>query len=219
MKRLLLCGILFLSAVVSYQILMFDAEVKVRAHGAAAGAPATDEPEPKFEFPLLSEFSEFIERPLFNTTRRPIQAQEDSTGKQIDKTSAGDFDLSGVSVAQGLKVALIKTRNDRKYHRLTEGDALKGWTIESIRVDNILVSDGGKEITLTLIRKGDGKARPRKPRRKVGAGASQRQQAVNKANSRTSANQETTQRITPEVLEKALQDGAIDIQDLQLEQE
>ncbi|MEM9784188.1 MAG: hypothetical protein AAF899_17145, partial [Pseudomonadota bacterium] len=58
--------------------------------------------------------------------------------------------LIGVMMLDGRRQALMRLGEGR-YHRVEEGDRLGGWRIQSIAEDRVRLSDGQRQLTLSLI--------------------------------------------------------------------
>jgi len=104
-----------------------------------------------FTVPPMSEYSEVVERPLFDPTRRsssPSTAEESST---TNLTLIGTV-LSGTS-----RHALIRHMQGSRVERVIEGQNIDGWTVESIEGDRVVLSHDDRRLSLKA------SARPTKP--------------------------------------------------------
>jgi hypothetical protein len=90
-------------------------------------------------------------RPLFWSSRRPFVAQSAKSGpKKAGKTAA---ELKGVKLlgvfgtgdTRGI-IALVKG----KKARILQGEAVEGWTLESVSSNEVVFSGGGRSQTLVL---------------------------------------------------------------------
>ncbi|MCR4265790.1 hypothetical protein [Nitratireductor sp. ZSWI3] len=138
---------------------------------AAFGAPslnhsATEESE------LLSSFSEALLRPLFHATRRPFEAPPETVESSPDafelqgtiseaetfadvqehpeQVASADIKLSGVSLSNGGKRALLSTSTSEDIRWLSEGDDIADWIIISITSDDVTLAKGEQRATLKL---------------------------------------------------------------------
>lgn len=107
------------------------------------------------------EYEDILSRPLFNRSRRPEIAQENSqaaAGEKETGTPAANISLNGVVVARGRRVALLRLDNDPKVMHVAEGQQAGGWLIEAIRADRIILrrGDTASEVALDYRRQSGG---------------------------------------------------------------
>src|SRR5206468_4119990 len=85
-----------------------------------------------------------LARPLFNSTRRPPQsAVSDGAGS----ADLADTRLTGIVIEPGRRIAIFAV-NGAKPLRLTEGEAVSGWRIESITPREVALSGASGTKTL-----------------------------------------------------------------------
>jgi general secretion pathway protein N len=84
-----------------------------------------------------------LARPLFSSTRRPPAAANDS----VISSDLADTRLTGIVTEPGHQVAIFAV-NGAKPLRLTEGEAVSGWRIESITPREVSLSGPGGTKTL-----------------------------------------------------------------------
>src|SRR5467141_3932673 len=84
-------------------------------------------------------------RPLFNNTRRPPQTAANDSGGTSD---LADTRLTGIVTEPGRSIAIFAV-NGAKPLKLTEGEAVSGWRIESITPREVGLSGPGGSKTLT----------------------------------------------------------------------
>jgi hypothetical protein len=114
-----------------------------------------------FKMPPAEEYEDILSRPLFNRSRRPEIAQENSqaaAGEKETGTPAANISLNGVVVARGRRVALLRLDNDPKVMHVAEGQQAGGWLIEAIRADRIILrrGDTASEVALDYKRQSGG---------------------------------------------------------------
>src|SRR6516162_7145752 len=88
--------------------------------------------------------AEALARPLFSSTRRPPQAAaNDSTDSDL-----ADMRLTGIVTEPEHHLAIFAVKGATKSLRLTEGEAVSGWRIESITPHEVSLSGPGGTKTL-----------------------------------------------------------------------
>src|SRR5215469_877188 len=85
-----------------------------------------------------------LARPLFSSTRRPPQA---AANDSVVSSDLADTRLTGIVTEPGHHVAIFAV-NGAKPLRLTEGEAVSGWRIESITPREVSLSGPGGTKTL-----------------------------------------------------------------------
>lgn len=108
----------------------------------------------------LDELSETVRRPLFERTRRPVEAPRSAVPsarpaaapkRQADPNA---LTLQGVMLNEGRSaIALMRRTQTGQSMRLQEGDAVDGWTVERIEADRVHLVHGETRVTLQLFRK------------------------------------------------------------------
>lgn len=105
----------------------------------------------------LDAFSEVVERPLFNRTRRPVEnppadIESGVVAQQLSGLSGGnpdDLTLVGVVISAGEASALISLANDEPI-RLAVGDRIDGWQIDAIEPRSVVLTHGGNRHAIDL---------------------------------------------------------------------
>jgi general secretion pathway protein N len=99
-----------------------------------------------FSLPPLARYAEVAERPLFSATRQrpPAEAGQDLLGK------SSSFVLLGVILSERGRAALVQHGHPSEMARVTEGQAVEGWTVQSILPDRILLQHGATDVELKL---------------------------------------------------------------------
>lgn len=115
-----------------------------------------------FDLPPLASYAEVAERPLFSPARRkpPEAAGQDLLGK------SSSFVLVGIVISGSGRVALVQHGQPAEMARLGEGQAVEGWTLQSILPDRVVLQHGASEVELKLkdLPAAPGAAHPQKPR-------------------------------------------------------
>jgi len=99
-----------------------------------------------FALPPLARYAEVAERPLFSATRQkpPAEAGQDLLGQ------SSSFVLLGVIISGPGRAALVQHGHPAEMARVTEGQAVEGWTVQSILPDRILLQHGATDYELKL---------------------------------------------------------------------
>lgn len=84
-----------------------------------------------------------LARPLFSSTRRPPQNANDGPSA----ADLGDTRLTGIVTEPGHRIAIFAVNGSRPL-RLTEGEAVSGWRIESITAREVSLTGPGGTKTL-----------------------------------------------------------------------
>lgn len=119
-------------------------QAAVRSEKGVPSLPLHDKTEQDFSLPQLSAFPEITQRPLFNGTRRPALAA-DQSGQ-----AWSTFVLQGVILSPGTREALVSHLKPAVFVSLREGKMLDGWIAESILSDRVVFRNGDVEQELTL---------------------------------------------------------------------
>jgi hypothetical protein len=152
-----------LAAVIGLEIFLLSQDNLEIAKGGSA-LPAAQRVDVAIEFPPVDHYSEFIERPLFSSTRRAFQPSDKTPLDPSGAVSANNVDLEllGISLSATHKLALIKTKRDNAQHRVGKGEEFRGWRLGEILADKVVMLNGDQLQELALIRKGDPVAAKRK---------------------------------------------------------
>jgi general secretion pathway protein N len=108
------------------------------AHQAGIAAP-----------PPLKDYAAIWQRPLFTTTRRPAPETGDH---QSSRVSLDNLELTGVIMAPGLHIALLRDRRDGHGVRVREGAHLADgdWVLDTLQPRSAVFVDDGRRTRLTL---------------------------------------------------------------------
>jgi hypothetical protein len=108
-----------------------------KASPAPPRDPATASRDaPAFTMPPIRAYTEVLERPLFSETRRP---SVDSPAAPVDPRSSA-FNLVGTIISANERHALIEHGQPPHLERVSEGQDIDGWAVESIRNDRVILT-------------------------------------------------------------------------------
>lgn len=176
-----------------------------RVTAAPVGDAAEPPVEPEFSMPPLENFAETLARPLFMNTRRPPEpgaepvALEPVSKPEPPKPTPKlvGVELSGIVITSASRVALIRSGRGREVVRVTEGEEIDGWTVETIDPDRVVLRQDDAFEELTLKDKA-GRKRVRPPREAGTSARDQAQPAPRTARERLRRRQPRPSAITPE---------------------
>lgn len=89
---------------------------------------------------------QILNRPLFNTSRRPVTSVNELRQRKISEPS--DWQLSGIITSGQTTVAMFKTAEGSK--ALKPGMRLDGWTLTQVSHSSVTLQHGHEEIQLKL---------------------------------------------------------------------
>jgi hypothetical protein len=155
---LLLVAMAALAALVLWDRQAGDGEPK-----AAAGKTSRAESAARAEVsgnPLagltLDNLHDTVGRPLFERTRRPVEAPAPLPQERAPIAPAIDqnaLSLLGVVASEGRTIALIRRNQTGQSVRAEVGDAVDGWTIVSIEPQRVVLRQGARQVALQLFRR------------------------------------------------------------------
>lgn len=125
-----------------YKQTMLPAERVPRLEAAAASNEAVARRASHVQIapmPPRNHFSQLIERPPFSATRRPPQPRRVVTVTKPQPVPKPRIILVGTFVNSSSGVAVIQRPGADKQLRLSLGENLDGWTLESIKRDRIVL--------------------------------------------------------------------------------
>jgi general secretion pathway protein N len=149
---------LVLAVVVYHELAGTESQVAAGPGPVVAGGAPPLPPQPVFA-PLapFETFAEVIRRPLFSPTRQPSpEAVKETQGN-------ANFALLGVIISDDGKIALVQHGRPPAMTRLTEGQAVEGWTVQSILPDRVMLRHGATEQEIKLKDRPAQPAQPRQP--------------------------------------------------------
>lgn len=126
----------------------------VQESPASRPKPSSQEPA-SFAMAGIENYREVVERPLFLRNRRP--PPEEQRGNVVQPSS---LVLIGLIIVRDGRRALIQHGEPPRLQRVTVGETIDGWNVESILADRIVVRHGDSEEELKL----KPKAPPKLPR-------------------------------------------------------
>jgi hypothetical protein len=106
-------------------------------------------------------YADLVARPLFIKGRRPVDEPHSDEEQAIAASETFDWMLNGVySTKNGLSALFSRTRTrvpKDNHRKITEGNAIDGWTLTEIKKDRVIMMQGNDQKELLL----------RKPKLKV----------------------------------------------------
>lgn len=97
--------------------------------------------------PAMSHYVDMVERPLFETDRRPPKPPEVEAAPPPTPLI---LKLEGVAIANGSRVAVLRNTNTRVLVQLEEGGTHDGWTLDSVDSTSASFSRGEQVTELLL---------------------------------------------------------------------
>ncbi len=111
--------------------------------GARPRAVKAAHDDASFSLPPPSTFTEVVTRPLFSDTRRP------SAFAAATPDAHPTFVLVGTVLSSHARDALIRHGQPAKVDHVAEGQAIDGWTVDSIQSDRVIFTNAGERIEVT----------------------------------------------------------------------
>ena len=124
----------------------------------AAGAtttktqPKSEQQDPSVVFPSLESLDDFVARPLFHETRRPIKIEEPEP-VAVAPTDLNVM-LSGIVIGQTQQIAHLRSLSDKQTLALKVGEKIGDWEIKAIFPDHVVLRSGGRIETLFMQKPG-----------------------------------------------------------------
>jgi general secretion pathway protein N len=109
--------------------------------------------------PPIESFAEVTRRPLFSPTRQPPPPEVVKDTQGNSTTIA----LLGIIISDDGRIALIEYGRPPALARLKEGQAVEGWTLQSILPDRIVLQHGTTEQEVRLKDRAGTPAQPHQP--------------------------------------------------------
>lgn len=103
-------------------------------------------------YPDISVFNEMIQRPLFNKTRLPFVVPESpqTVVKPKNTKKQEQLSLSAVVITPETQMAIIEKGKKKSLHRVSLGESIDGWVVESIKPHSIDIKKGNVRKILEL---------------------------------------------------------------------
>lgn len=100
----------------------------------------------------VSEFRETVQRPLFNSTRKPVDRPKTARVQAPTETGSHlDMRLVGiVKPGNAPNRALIRAADQTNGKWVTEGETFNGWKLRSVKDRSVIVEAEGRSHELTL---------------------------------------------------------------------
>jgi hypothetical protein len=112
--------------------------------GAGLATPLDSKP--------VTEFRETVQRPLFNSTRRPVDRPKTAKAQgSTESSSLPDMRLVGiVKSGSDPNRALIRAGDQANGKWVAEGETINGWKLRSVKDRSVIVEAEGRSHELTL---------------------------------------------------------------------
>ena len=124
--------------------------------GESSGFPPTKDKKHTvtkltFKLPEYEQkgFEAIIQRPLFNSKRRPSEKTPTLLAREINRSTLLKLKIKGI-VASGRKKMILVEKNNKTLE-LYLGAKLGGWVLKDVAADSVIFSDGKIEIDLLKI--------------------------------------------------------------------
>jgi hypothetical protein len=91
---------------------------------------------------------DFVDRTLFNPTRRPAPAAPAEGGKR--RLQAGQFVLTGTLIVDGKATAFLRENAGGKSRRVAQGDQINGMLVADVKPDRVKLTVGDESEDLVL---------------------------------------------------------------------
>ena len=143
----LLLGVcLALAAFVTIQVLT-EAPGPAPSGGGETPPLAALPAQPSYAMAPVEDFSEIRERPLFSPTRRP-------PAQGVVATAAPEPELQvtlvGVIMFSEEQIAIVRLKDTSRLARLSVGDSIQGWILDSIEPSRVTFRRGDVEEHIEL---------------------------------------------------------------------
>ena len=138
---LVCCGTL--AAVICYEFIYYDPLSEAAPSLSADDASHTDESEkdPEYDYPLITQFREISERPLFS----PSRSRSNTHRESVDA-----YRLRGIFSSKNRKFGLVERLSDGTSIRVSDGGIIDGWQVLFIDEESIVMTDSSQVVTLEI---------------------------------------------------------------------
>ena len=106
----------------------------------------------------IADYSEIITRPLFNSTRRPLEINQDlvrPSSMEIDETPTSSLatccELNGVIMTSSVKLALIQNKRIHHTDQIAVGEQIEGWKLIELTSTYGVFEHGKQQVKLELL--------------------------------------------------------------------
>ena len=115
--------------------------------------------------PPIEDYKAIIERPLFANNRRPekkpVPVKQQPVQVDDKAQQKVPFKLIGSLVMPSGNEAMLKMTSGGEVFRRRSGEALQGWTVDTVYADSVVVHSGDSAIELYLERRSSSQPPPR----------------------------------------------------------
>ena len=146
-----------LGSVIYWELNADYAPLERKAQGklSAALPKISNLPEESFSLPPMANFTEIVERPLFNETRRPFEPevpppQSAKGARPVKVLRKLDWDLVGVVLTPQRRSALLWNRAKNKFMKVQQGAEFEGWKLEEVLKNKVIIVNGKQRRALDL---------------------------------------------------------------------
>jgi len=128
------------------------------------------------DFPLLSDYQEIIDRPLFMQDRQSYVYEEPK--EELNQTKAKiktsqQLVLTAIIITPDRHVAIIQTGKNKEPLHVAIGETIGNWTLEEVHAQHIILKDGEKTEKLELEIQGSPKPKRQRTEKKSSQKTSQ----------------------------------------------
>jgi len=107
-------------------------------------------PEISLTEKTVDGYLDMVDKPLFIKGRKPVNEDKLPSNKEIS-TPIRNLTLVGIYSLGNQKIALFRPRNTRQPHlKKSAGEKLSGWIIKTIKSDQVILQQGGKQQIIKL---------------------------------------------------------------------
>lgn len=100
--------------------------------------------------PPRDAYSAFVERPLFDPSRRPPEPEAEVVEEAAPAALPNIFALVGIIIDGGTRIAFLQQRSPLQVYRVVEGQEIEGWAIETIGLDRVVLRQGSSVVEIEL---------------------------------------------------------------------
>lgn len=105
---------------------------------------------PGYTPPSLDSYSEITERPIFSPDRKAPDGGQEVLAAQGVGASTTNLRLEGVALSPDERVAVIRRSDTQQLFRVSQGENLDAWRLETIRPDRVVLRSQGEVQVLML---------------------------------------------------------------------